>query len=166
MKNIIVDDCHLLGSLFFGEGGWVWQNLWLGSLHVFWLNFPPISTLIFWGIITQFHKKVKDCQTTVCCSFSGVQNTSIFWQKVADLPFFKFIYKLKYRSKPWLAFTPGKVKMPLFAILLWLVGDRFFPRCFARMSFPLFANVDFVVLFTAIYRGMPLVCQWQNATPL
>ena len=39
--------------------------------------------------------------------------------------------------------------MPLFAILLWLAGDRFLPRCLAQLSLPQFANVDFVILFTA-----------------
>ena len=39
--------------------------------------------------------------------------------------------------------------MPLFAILLWLAGDRFLSRCFARLTLPYFANVAFAVLFTA-----------------
>ena len=38
--------------------------------------------------------------------------------------------------------------MPLFAILLWLAGDRFLLRGFARLSLPLFANVAFAVYFT------------------
>ena len=36
-----------------------------------------------------------------------------------------------------------------FAILLWLAGDRFLPRCFARLSLPQFANVAFAVLVMA-----------------
>ena len=76
-------------------------------------------------------KRVKDRQAAVYCGFSN------FLAKIGrSAIFLLFISKLKTRGKPWLAFTPGKVKMLLFAILLWLAGDRFLPRCFARLTLP------------------------------
>ena len=66
--------------------------------------------------------------------FQVSRTLASFGKKQQICLFFLFICKLKYRSKLWLAFTPGKVKMPLFAILLWLAGDRFLPQCFVRLS--------------------------------
>ena len=68
--------------------------------------------------------------------FQVSRTLASFGKKRQIYRIFLFICKLKYRGKPWLAFTPGKVKMPLFAILLWLAGDRFLLRCFARLSLP------------------------------
>ena len=68
--------------------------------------------------------------------FQVSRTLTSFGKKRKICRIFLFICKLKYRGKPWLAFTPGKVKMPLFAILLWLAGDRFLPRCFARLILP------------------------------
>ena len=45
--NIVVDDCHLLGSFFLGEG----VNLAEPDQQAYLDHFPPISTHIFQGII-------------------------------------------------------------------------------------------------------------------
>ena len=50
--NIVVDDCHLLGSYFFfwgGGGGRV--NFAEPDQQAYFDHFPPISTHIFQGII-------------------------------------------------------------------------------------------------------------------
>ena len=100
-------------------------------------NWPPEighwQTMVFLAkknsIFAAFSKRLKDCQAAVYCGFSN------FCQKSGRFAIFlSFIIKVKNSGKPWLAFTLGKVKMPLLAILLWLAGDRFLPRCFARLS--------------------------------
>ena len=96
------------------------------------------------SIFAAYSEKGKDSQATVYCGFSNFLANS---GRCAI--FLLFINKLKNRSKPWQSFTPGKVKMLSFAILLWLASDRFLPRCFARLSLPWFANVDFAILFMA-----------------
>ena len=76
-------------------------------------------------------KRVKDCQAAVYCGFFQ------FLAKGGRFAIFLlFICKLKSRGKPWLTFRLGKVKMPLFAILLWLAGDRFFAAVSAPLSLP------------------------------
>ena len=47
--NIVVDDCHLLGSFFWGGGGGV--NLVEPDQQAYFDHFPPIFTHIFQGII-------------------------------------------------------------------------------------------------------------------
>ena len=49
--NIIVDDCHLLGSFFFFGGGGGGVNLAEHDQQVYFDHFPSISTHIFQGII-------------------------------------------------------------------------------------------------------------------
>ena len=52
--NIVVDDCHLLGSYFFkGGGGWGGGrvNFAEPDQQAYFDHFPPISTHIFQGII-------------------------------------------------------------------------------------------------------------------
>ena len=53
--NIVVDDCHLLGSyfsFFFGGGGGGGRvNFAEPDQQAYFDHFPPISTLIFQGII-------------------------------------------------------------------------------------------------------------------
>ena len=44
--NIVVDDCHLLGSFCFGG-----MNLAEPDQQAYFDHFPPISTHIFQGII-------------------------------------------------------------------------------------------------------------------
>ena len=46
--NIVVDDCHLLGSFFFGGEG---VNLAEPDQQAYFDHFPPIFTRIFQGII-------------------------------------------------------------------------------------------------------------------
>ena len=49
--NIVVDDCHLIGSLFFWGGGGRGVNLAESDQQAYFDHFPPISTHIFQGII-------------------------------------------------------------------------------------------------------------------
>ena len=50
--NIVVDDCHHLGSFFFwGGGGTGRVNFAEPDQQAYFDHFPPISTHIFQGII-------------------------------------------------------------------------------------------------------------------
>ena len=49
--NIVVDDCHLLGSYFCLGGGGGRVNLAEPDQQAYFDHFPPISTHIFQGII-------------------------------------------------------------------------------------------------------------------
>ena len=49
--NIVVDDCHRLGSFFFGGGGRGEVNLAEPDQQAYFDHFPAISSHIFQGII-------------------------------------------------------------------------------------------------------------------
>ena len=49
--NIVVDDCHHLGSFFLGGGGGGRVNFAEPDQQAYFDHFPPISTHIFQGII-------------------------------------------------------------------------------------------------------------------
>ena len=96
-------------------------------------NWPPKNghwqTMKFLGknsIFAAFSEKGKGLSSRGLLCFS-----SFLAKSGRCAIFLLFISKLKNRGKPWLAFTLGKVKMQLFAILLWLAGDCFLPQCFA-----------------------------------